>query len=116
MKKLFALMLVVILTFSLVACGGESETTTDGGKNEAAIVGKWESVDMEGVFYNFEKDGKGSYEYMGTTMEFTYTDDGKAIAITYTNATNPNTYEYTIDGNKLNIKDDLGNTVVYEKK
>lgn len=115
MKKLFALMLVVILTFSLVACGGESETTTDGGKNEAAIVGKWESVDMEGVFYNFEKDGKGSYEYMGTTMDFTYTDDGTAVTITYTNS-EPSTFKYTIDGNKLNIEDSFGSTVVYEKK
>ena len=98
MKKLFALMLVVVLTFSLVACGSEKEAT---------IVGSWESVDMAG--------GKGSYEYMGASMDFTYTDDGTAVTITYTNS-EPSTFKYTIDGNKLNIEDSFGSTVVYEKK
>lgn len=106
MKKLFALMLVVVLTFSLVACGGEKEAT---------IVGSWESVDMAGAIYNFGEGGKGSYEYMGASMDFTYTDDGTAVTITYTNS-EPSTFKYTIDGNKLNIEDSFGSTVVYKKK
>ena len=106
MKKLFALMLVVVLTFSLVACGGEKETT---------IVGSWESVDMAGAIYNFGEDGKGSYEFMGAAMDFTYTDDGTAVVITY-GKSEPNTFKYTIDGDKLSIEDSFGSTVIYKKK
>lgn len=106
MKKILSLLLIAILTFSLVACGSE----------EATIVGSWESVDVSGAIYNFGEDGKGSYEFMGASMDFTYTDDGTSVTIQYTTATEPNVFKYTIDGKKLSIEDSFGTIVEYKRK
>jgi len=58
MKKLLAIVLVVLMLVSLTACGG--------GKNEKAIVGTWKLVDTEteteyGLGMEFTKDGKLRY-------------------------------------------------------
>ncbi len=58
MKKLLALLLAVMMLFSLVACGGS--------ENKNAIVGTWKLVDAEteteyGLGIEFTKDGKLRY-------------------------------------------------------
>ncbi len=58
MKKLLAILLGVIMLFSLAACGG--------GVNKKAIVGTWKVVDTEteteyGLGIEFTKDGKLRY-------------------------------------------------------
>lgn len=58
MKKIFALMLVLVMVFALASCGGS--------KNEKDIVGVWKLVDTEteteyGLGIEFTKDGKLRY-------------------------------------------------------
>ncbi len=58
MKKILAILLSVVMVFSLAACGG--------GANKKAIVGTWQVVDTEteteyGLGIEFTKDGKLRY-------------------------------------------------------
>ncbi|MBR2328866.1 MAG: hypothetical protein IKA58_03165 [Clostridia bacterium] len=58
MKKLFALLLALMMVFSLAACGGSN--------NEKDIIGTWALVDKEteteyGLGIEFTKDGEMRY-------------------------------------------------------
>ena len=58
MKKIFAMVLVLVMVFALASCGGS--------KNEKNIVGVWKLVDTEteteyGLGIEFTKDGKLRY-------------------------------------------------------
>ena len=58
MKKIFAMVLVLVMVFTLASCGGS--------KNEKNIVGVWKLVDTEteteyGLGIEFTKDGKLRY-------------------------------------------------------
>ena len=58
MKKIFAMVLVLVMLFALASCGGS--------KNEKNIVGVWKLVDTEteteyGLGIEFTKDGKLRY-------------------------------------------------------
>lgn len=77
MKKLFALLLAVMMLLSLAACGGS-------GSNKGAIVGTWKLVDTEteteyGLGIEFTKDGTLRYglteEVLGDLAEGEDTDD-----------------------------------------
>lgn len=59
MRKIFAVVLALVLVLSLAACGG-------GGGNKKSIVGTWHIVDEEteteyGLGIEFTKDGKLRY-------------------------------------------------------
>ena len=109
MKKVLAIMLSVALVCLLFAsCGGSS----NGGSETAnTIVGTWE-YESGGYTYVFNEDGTGNYN----GAEFTYTTDGSKLAITYSGSTAPFETEYSIDGDKLNIKDSAGSDTIYVKK
>ena len=47
---------------------------------------------------------------------WTYEDDGTKVTILYNGDTASSTYEYTIEGNTLTIKDSFGNDVKYVKQ
>ena len=58
MKKIFAMVLVLVMVFALASCGGS--------KNEKNIIGVWKLVDTEteteyGLGIEFTKDGKLRY-------------------------------------------------------
>ena len=58
MKKIFAMVLVLVMVFALASCGGS--------KNEKNIVGTWKLVDTEteteyGLGIQFTDDGKVRY-------------------------------------------------------
>ena len=58
MKKIFSMVLVLVMVFALASCGGS--------KNEKNIVGVWKLVDTEteteyGLGIEFTKDGKLRY-------------------------------------------------------
>lgn len=110
--KLLALVLCLILCFGIFA---GCEDKKDEESEKPTIVGSWESVDISGAIYHFEKDGKGSYEFAGAEMPFTYTDDGKKVVLQYENSDAPNEYSYTIEGDKLLIEDSFGEIVEYKK-
>ena len=66
--------------------------------------------------YTFNEDGTGKYDAAGVTMEFTYElKDGNKIAILYKGNTDPFETEYSIDGDKLNIKDSSNNDTIYNR-
>lgn len=143
MKKIFLLALSVFMAMSLVACGGSKEQTTSGSNKSAAsksnvsasksdvsasktdeavagIVGTWAYSDggvvMESQAYTFNADMTGNYTIIG---DFTYTDDGSKIVFTYKDSkvyTEPMTFAYRIEGDKLIFTDDLKAETVFVKQ
>ena len=49
-------------------------------------------------------------------MKCTYKTDGDKLSILYDGNTVSFDTTYSIDGNKLNVKDSLGNDTIYTKK
>lgn len=95
MKKIsLVLALVLMMSFVLCACGASNE-----------LVGEWKGE--EGEIYTFEDDGTGAVSFFGIEVAFTYeAADGK-LTLTLDDETfgteEPQTSEYTIDGDKLTI-------------
>ena len=114
MKKIFKGFLVIaalVLTLTLTGCNNES------GKG---IEGTWYYYNgaslSDDIFYKFNADKSGEYVYAGTSMKFTYEDDGTKVSLQYENATVPSEYEYKIEDKTLTIKDSFGSDVIYKKK
>ena len=105
MKKTICGIALTILIILSIGCG------------KKGLVGKWRadghSVDY---YYIFNDDKTCAYEMSGAKMECTYEDDGTKVTILYKGNTNANTYEYTIDGDTLIIKDSFGDDVKYTRK
>ena len=112
MKKVIALLLVMALSCVLFAsCGGSGGESKASDDPKEAIVGTWE-YESGGYTYVFKADGTG--EYSG--MAFTYTIDGSKLSILYTGNTAPFETEFSIEGDKLNIKDSSGSDTIYVRK
>ena len=96
------IIIVIVLLLIITGCG----------KNK--LVGKWKadgySVDY---YYIFNDDNTCAYEMTGAKMECTYKIDGNKVTILYKGNTISNTYEYTIEGDILLIKDSFDNNVKY---
>ena len=115
MKKILSILLVVCLVMGLMtACGGDDKKS--GKKEETiTIVGTWEYESM-GAAYVFNADGTGAYQFAGSEMKFTYTDDGSKLTLNYEGMDVPNEFKYTIEGKILHIEDSFGSIVDYTRK
>lgn len=111
MKKIVPALLVAVMLMGLLAACGE-----DKKKDEPiSIVGTWEYGSV-GAAYVFNADGTGAYEFAGNEMNFTYTDDGSKLTISYEGMDLPNEFSYTIEGKTLHIEDSFGEIVDYTRK
>lgn len=100
MFSILLLLCVVVLT----GCGKEKKKT---------IVGKW----AHGSYvYTFNSDKTCSYDAAGTLMKCTYETDGDKLSILYDGNTASFDTTYSIDGNKLNVKDSFGSDTIYTRK
>ena len=99
--------ILVAVVFVLAGCEKKEEAK--------GIVGSWKYV-SGGYVYTFNADKTGNYAYGDSKMEFTYEDDGSKVSMLYTGNTEPLELEYRIEGDKLIIKDSLGNDVEYVKQ
>ena len=85
MKRVFSLLLVLVLCLSLCACGGTKEATTEPklDKNETMnYIGVWESAHMR---FTIEKGGVGRYELPGNRSgyyDFTWEVKDEIVIIT----------------------------------
>ena len=110
-KKLLTIGLVVVLMFSMTACGNK-------------LVGTWamsiELLDGEESVLTFNSDGTCSTSLSGIVVDGTYTTDGNKLVLTLTvlgTTSEPQNYEYAIDGDTLTLTDTTYGTVtVYTKK
>ena len=121
MKKLISLLLVLLLCcFALTACGDSKGDAKDNASDKPAteateekdnpLVGTWKyEVSSLNYTYVFKADGTGTY--FGES--FTYTVDGNKLSILYDGNTAPFETEFSIDGDKLIIKDSFGEDTVY---
>lgn len=106
MKKRMVMfsVLLFICVVALTGCGKEKKNT---------IVGKWAHVSY---VYTFNADKTCSYDAAGTLMKCTYETDGDKLSILYDGNTASFDTTYSIDGNKLNVKDSFGSDTIYTRK
>ena len=113
MKKLIALLLVLVMGLSLTACGGGSSKEA-----ENALVGQWKSVE-EGDVIEFNEDGTGiwyekSFEWgydkeeqeyfmkaMGMTVTFEIVEENGIRSLTALGMFSPWRYYHIDDIEKL---------------
>ena len=101
-KKVAFVLMIMVFCFTLVGCG-----------NKNTIVGKW----AQGSYvYTFNEDKTCSYDALGTLMKCTYEVDGDKLSILYEGNTAPFETTYSIENNKLNVKDSFGNDTIYDRK
>ena len=113
-----------IITLSISDTGDDGESseakaeessaaqTTDASK----LVGKWK-YDEYGItaVYEFKEDGTGSYDFVGTKMNFKYTAENGKLGLSYTGY-DKTEFDYEINGDTLNVKDSFGNDTLYKKQ
>lgn len=109
MRRCFALLLCAALFLSLAGCskaaGGSYRLeyiTANGVRITPGNVGMSISLDLG-------EDGVGTVTYSGTTMEITWTDEGKTVVIVGPNGE----LEFTKDGDALVLHDE--GTVMFFK-
>jgi len=107
MKKIISSLLVIAVCFLLIGCT----------KKENGIVGKWETkLGTYSYVYTFNEDKTCTYDAAGTLMKCTYEIKDDTISILYDGNTAPFETTFSIEGNKLNVKDSLGNDTIYTRK
>ncbi len=106
MKKKYVLFIALLFVcVLLVGCGIKN-----------SIVGSWVSEESSTFVYTFNEDKTGSYSVGGFNMNFTYTIDGNKLSILYEGNTEPFETEFTLENNKLNVKDSFGEDTIYIRK
>ena len=91
-----------------------TEATENNTDNGSKLVGSWESAD-NGSVYTFKANGAGTLTLQAATVEFTYTDDGSKLELTFAN-TAPKKAAYTLEGDTLTITDEDHVTQTLTKK
>ena len=110
MKRTMAWLLVLMLCVSLLAGCSKGK-----GDEPVSINGTWKYEGVINCAYIFNSDGTGAYQYEGTDMPFTYTDDGTSVSILFAGNTAPNVLKYSVEGKTLSIEDSFGSVMTYEK-
>lgn len=105
--KVFAMLMALVLVFSLTACGGSKDTTDltgttwalSGGSQDGVTVDKatLESVLGGEMAYSFEAEGKVTLSLSGASVEGTWSQDGNKVSLDIQGDTGT----MTIDGDKL---------------
>lgn len=120
--KVFALLMALVLTFSLTACGGSGDEVTDltgttwalsGGSQGGATVDKATLETLLGgeMVYTFGEDGKLTLALADVEVEGTWSQDGDKVSLDVQGDTGT----MTIDGDKL-ILEESNVTVEFTKK
>lgn len=105
MKKILISFVLVFIVLLFAGCGKKS------------VVGTWSTkLGSYNYTYTFNENGTGAYDIEGSKLEFTYTVDKDKITINYDGNTVPFETTFEINGNKLNMKDSLGNDTIYTRK
>lgn len=112
MKKILALLMVLLLGISLCACG-----SANSGNVEAQLKGKWQMDAGEAVtaIYSFS-NGSVSCQTtaMGITLdpnEGTYDITNSQIVITWTNNGKSVEFDYTLNDDGLTLKSEDGTSL-----
>ncbi len=114
MASLAAMLLVLVMMVgTLAAChqkGEESSVAAD-----EPLTGRWTSDKMEGYDLYFNEDGTGKSDSRGYISEYTYTVAGDQLTYHHTKSNSETTKTFTIKGDLLTIKDDMGGITTYKK-
>ena len=110
MKKLSALMLVLVLSLSFVACGGSK-----------SITGTWtvDGTDADISKLELKDDGTGSISLGDSiSLNITYTTEKDKLTITmsYLGQTESDEYTYTLKKGKLTLTDSSQTQITFVKQ
>lgn len=93
---------------------GQPITLEPDTGSESALIGSWAYEEDENFVYTFNSNGTGTYTVYGEAINFTYTDNGTSVRMVFDDA--PGTFDYTISGSTLTLKDSTGADVRYIKQ
>ncbi len=109
MKKFISALMIVVLAFVLVSCGGGAKV--DGKWVSAYIESSEGKMKMEGMItLDFKDGGKGTISAMGFEEEFTYKLDGSKVTLTLQSEGD---VTGSVDGEILTIDDGSGEKTVF---
>ena len=117
MKKVICIVLVFALATGMIVFGKAAKNSEAKSAKKSPLIGSWK-VTMEGGLtftYKFKKNGKGTYDAVGTKFKFKFKDKGKKVYIKYNDADGGYSYPYKVKGNKLTIKDYFGKKITYTR-
>ena len=107
-KKILAVLTILVLTFSIVACGKKN-----------TIVGTWIQTNSTAKDeYVFNKDRTGAYTMSSLLpINFTYTIEGETVSIVmkFLGEDTVKSYNYKVDGNILTMTIS-GQDLTFEKQ
>ena len=82
MKRFLALLLSLVLTLTLCACGGGEDTAHVGQYDCTSVTMGDVTVDTIEGSLDLQKDGKGSLTMSGQTFDLTYTLEEGTLTLT----------------------------------
>ena len=82
MKRFLALLLSLVLSLTLCACGGGEDTAHVGTYTCTTVTMGDVTVDSIEGSLDLQKEGKGSLTMSGQTFDLTYTLEGDALTLT----------------------------------
>ena len=108
-RKVMAVLTILVLTFSLIACGKKN-----------TIVGAWVEANNSTVKdeYTFNADRTGAYTmYSMSPINFTYTIEGETVSIVmkFLGEDTVKSYTYKLDSDKLTMTVD-GQDLTFQKQ
>ena len=109
-KKILAILTILVLSFSLIACGTK----------KSSIVGSWLESNSSTAKdeYTFNADRTGAYTPSSLLpADFTYTIEGETVTIVMKllDQETIKSYSYKLDGNNLTMTID-GQDVTFQKQ
>ena len=105
----------LLAVFCLCACSNSDSTAQSTSEvSNSSLIGTWESIEAPGTFFTFNEDGSGIQNSGQIILNFTFSDKGTTVEITYEGTAEPQVCEYTIDGDKLSmLYPDTNTTLTY---
>lgn len=105
-KSILKGLLIILICLTLFGCGKS--------KTKNPLVGKWAH---ENFVYTFNEDNTFTYNAAGTIMKGKYKiDNNNKLSILYEGDDISLDITFSIEKNKLNIKDSFGEDTTYEKQ
>ena len=106
-----AVTLILIFAASCYSSVGKSKN------GKSSLIGSWASVEVPGTLFIFNGDGTGCLDANGTIMNFSYTDNGSKVEITYEGTSTAQVNEYNVKENILLLSNpDYDSALTYRKK
>ncbi len=100
-KKLVVVLCLMMLATAMVGCGGKTDAVTGSWKQTDEVDGNWTFTFSDGSKVKFVGETTG-FESEGT---YKLDETNKKLTVTLEKWDAPKEFDYTLDGNTLDLKE-----------